>query len=72
MNILAAKAGDAGRGFGFGFGVVATEIRTLSQSSKDTAFETTEQPSAAIQEITASLMEVTTLADELNSMTAYE
>jgi len=30
--------------------------------------ETTEQQSAAIQEVTSNLMEVTTLADELNSM----
>lgn len=33
--IEAARAGDAGKGFG----VVATEIRTLSQSSKETAIE---------------------------------
>lgn len=33
--IEAARAGDAGRGFG----VVATEIRALSQSSKETAME---------------------------------
>lgn len=30
-----------------------------------------EQQSAAIQEVTASLMEVTTLADELNSMATH-
>ena len=33
--IEAARAGDAGRGFG----VVATEIRTLSQNSKETAMQ---------------------------------
>ena len=35
--IEAARAGEAGRGFG----VVATEIRTLSQNSKETAFKIT-------------------------------
>ncbi|MCB2360041.1 PocR ligand-binding domain-containing protein [Clostridium estertheticum] len=86
--IEAARAGDAGRGFG----VVATEIRSLSENSKETAvkilalttkiqesvdktietshatLETTEQQSAAIQEVTSNLMEVTTLSDALNEM----
>lgn len=86
--IEAARAGDAGRGFG----VVATEIRSLSQNSKETAvkisgltskiqenvdktistsnstLENTEQQSAAIQEVNASLQELTLLTENLNNL----
>ena len=86
--IEAARAGEAGKGFG----VVASEIRTLSKDSKDTAIKiaeltriiqesvdktietsrgtlmTTEQQTAAIVEVTETLMQVTSLADDLNKM----
>ncbi len=84
--IEAARAGDAGKGFS----VVAKEIRSLSENSKQTALEimnltskiqqsvdktidssnstleTTEQQSAAIQEVNANMEEVSILADELS------
>lgn len=86
--IEAARAGDAGRGFG----VVATEIRSLSQNSKETAtqimhltsdiqnsvkrtldisgstIENTEQQSAAIEEVNASVEELLALTTELNRL----
>ncbi|HEX3012582.1 MAG TPA: methyl-accepting chemotaxis protein, partial [Syntrophomonadaceae bacterium] len=83
--IEAARAGDSGRGFG----VVAEEIRKLSNESKETtnqirqliakiedSVDTTvdtskgtltaaEQQAAAIQEVNASLTEITTLSQQL-------
>ncbi|AKN30357.1 chemotaxis protein [Clostridium carboxidivorans P7] len=86
--IEAARAGEVGRGFG----VVATEIRSLSQNSKETALkiseltskiensvdktidssnstlENTEQQSAAIEEVTATLQQIAEFTDTLNKL----
>lgn len=87
--IEAARAGEAGRGFG----VVASEIRKMSDESKDTVnrirtltskiensirdtiknsdlnMRTSEEQAAATQEITASIEEITTMAQHLEKIT---